>query len=150
MYYKILAKRPAPPAYICEAAPRRGRFAPLASLAAAQRGSLRSRWLAGEVLRATQCINVARFARCFGRGGIRSATSEVKRPRRSFLTSELNSLTSITIRSIPILPLVRGHGLGGQTASEVIFDLRNELLGLRNHKIDTHIATIKRPWPPRS
>ena len=78
------------------------------------------------------------------------ATSEVKRPRRSFLTSELNSSTSITIRSIPILPLVRGHGLGGQTASEVIFDLRNELLGLRNHKIDTHIATIKRPWPPRS
>ena len=85
-----------------------GRFAPLASLAAAQRGSLRSRWLAGEVLRATQCINVARFARCLA------------------------------------------ADLGGQTASEVIFDLRIELLDLNNHKIDTHIATIKRPWPPRS
>ena len=111
LQYRIflqLAKRPAPPAYICEAAPRRGRFAPLASLAAAQRGSLRSRWLAGEVLRATQCINVARFARCLA------------------------------------------ADLGGQTASEVIFDLRIELLDLNNHKIDTHIATSKRPWPRRS
>ena len=92
----------APPAYICEAAPRRGRFA------AAQRGSLRSRCPAGEVLRATQCINVARFARCLA------------------------------------------ADLGGQTALEVIFDLRIELLDLNNHKIDTHIATSKRPWPRRS
>ena len=36
------------------------------------------------------------------------------------------------------------------TASEVIFDLRIELLNLKNHKIDTHIVTNKRPWPPRS
>ena len=37
------------------------------------------------------------------------------------------------------------HDFGGQTASEVIFDLRIELLDLENHKIDTHIATNKRP-----
>ena len=44
----------------------------------------------------------------------------------------------------------KNHGLGGQTASKVIFDLRIELLDLKNHKTDTHIVTNKRPWPPRS
>ena len=43
----------------------------------------------------------------------------------------------------------KNHGLGGQTASEVIFDLRIELLDLKNHKIDTHIVTKRRPRPPR-
>ena len=52
-------------------------------------------------------------------------------------------------RRIPTLPAISNHGLGGQTASEVIFDLRIELLDLKNHKIDTHIVTSKRPWPPR-
>ena len=39
------------------------------------------------------------------------------------------------------------HGLRGQTASEVVFDLRFELLDLKNLWIHTHIAIIGHsPW----
>ena len=39
------------------------------------------------------------------------------------------------------------HGLRGQTASEVVFDLRFELLDLKNLWIHTHIAKIGHsPW----
>ena len=75
---------------------------------------------AGHIFEAAQRINVARFARWI---------PTLKRPAKT---------------AIPY------NGLGGQTASEVIFDLRIELLDLNNHKIDTHIATSKRPWPRRS
>ena len=97
MLYQITRKKAGFAGLICEAAPRRGRFAPLASLGAAQR------------------INVARFARW------------------------IPTLNDLQKPSIPY------NGLGGQTASEVIFDLRIELADLKNH-----IATNKRPWPLRS
>ena len=57
-----------------------------------------------------------------------------------FLTSELHYAKKNHIVDT-ILPTREKHGLGGQTASEVVFDSRIELFDLNNPKIDTHIAS---------